>query len=189
MWSWLLIWSLVAHSKTVLPMGSPCVSLRLPAHYRRDICEFCTTLPHAEAGATFADDSSELDDSLEDPDQESGVQLGVVVPCEASTSNLLFKAIDWHDWDGGKAGGWPVRAPFQFSASILIFGQYPAKASQHYSESRGACTSRHLMWLTWSFMRIRGLSASSTPRRAITNGRHNGEECCSTLRPTCLPLG
>ncbi|CAN0256705.1 unnamed protein product, partial [Ectocarpus sp. 12 AP-2014] len=40
---------------------------------------------------------------------ETGVQLGTVLPLEGSLADsVLFKNVDWHDWDGGKAGGWPV---------------------------------------------------------------------------------
>ncbi|CAM9886896.1 unnamed protein product, partial [Hapterophycus canaliculatus] len=38
-----------------------------------------------------------------------GVQLGTVLPLEGSLAEtVLFKNADWHEWDGGKAGGWPV---------------------------------------------------------------------------------
>lgn len=50
------------------------------------------------------DDDYDLDEAC-----ESGVQLGMVVEWEASARQLLFTNTDWHDWDGGKAGGWPVR--------------------------------------------------------------------------------
>lgn len=54
------------------------------------------------------DEDFDDEESFEDAEEESGVQLGMVVPCEGREKTLLFRDIDWHDWDGGKAGGWPV---------------------------------------------------------------------------------
>lgn len=63
-------------------------------------------------------DTVEDDDDFDDDDEyenyhtgeESGVQLGTVRPLEGSLAEtVLFKDADWHEWDGGKAGGWPVR--------------------------------------------------------------------------------
>lgn len=55
------------------------------------------------------DDSDDDEDIFDYATEESGVQLGTVVPLEGSQDRVLFKNVDWHDWDGGKAGGWPVR--------------------------------------------------------------------------------
>ena len=63
-------------------------------------------------GGAYADEDFDDDDydSFDDGDEESGVQLGTVVPLEGSLADsVLFKNVDWHEWDGGKAGGWPVR--------------------------------------------------------------------------------
>ncbi len=64
-------------------------------------------------GGAFADEDSEDEDydsfDEHDTDEESGVQLGTVLPLEGSlVDSVLFKNVDWHEWDGGKAGGWPV---------------------------------------------------------------------------------
>ena len=53
----------------------------------------------------YSEDSEDIDYAA----GESGVQLGTVVPLEGPQARVLFKNVDWHDWDGGKAGGWPVR--------------------------------------------------------------------------------
>ncbi|CAM9427906.1 unnamed protein product, partial [Choristocarpus tenellus] len=37
------------------------------------------------------------------------VQLGIAIPLEIPQEEILFRKVDWHSWDGGKAGGWPVR--------------------------------------------------------------------------------
>lgn len=50
----------------------------------------------------------EDDDFDDDIAEEGGVQLGVIAPIEGPPDKILFKNIDWHGWDGGKAGGWPV---------------------------------------------------------------------------------
>ena len=55
------------------------------------------------------DNSDDDEDLLNYAVGESWVQLGTVVPLEGSQDRVLFQNIDWHDWDGGKAGGWPVR--------------------------------------------------------------------------------
>lgn len=57
------------------------------------------------AGAPEEDEDFDDDEIFE----ESGVQLGTVVPLTEPPGSLLFKNVDWHRWDGGKAGGWPVR--------------------------------------------------------------------------------
>lgn len=54
------------------------------------------------------DEDFDDEENFEDAEEESGIQLGMVVPCEGREKTLLFRDIDWHDWDGGKAGGWPV---------------------------------------------------------------------------------
>lgn len=54
------------------------------------------------------DDDFEDDTSVHEIAEEGGVQLGVIAPVEGPSEKILFKNIDWHDWDGGKAGGWPV---------------------------------------------------------------------------------
>eukprot|EP00752_Nemacystus_decipiens_P006360 g5734.t1 len=57
----------------------------------------------------FDDDYDDDYDSFNPADDESGVQLGTVAPLEGSRADsILFKSVDWHEWDGGKAGGWPV---------------------------------------------------------------------------------
>ena len=55
------------------------------------------------------DDSDDDEDIFNYAAGEGGVQLGTVIPLEGSPDRVLFKNVDWHDWDGGKAGGWPVR--------------------------------------------------------------------------------
>lgn len=55
-------------------------------------------------------DDFDDDDTLEDSSDESGVQLGTVVAIEGPPETVLFRNTDWHGWDGGKAGGWPVRS-------------------------------------------------------------------------------
>lgn len=59
------------------------------------------------------DDFDDYDDeyeSFQGAGEETGVQLGTVLALEGSLADsVLFKNVDWHDWDGGKAGGWPVR--------------------------------------------------------------------------------
>lgn len=58
----------------------------------------------------FDDDYEDDYDSFHQADEESGVQLGTVLPLEGSQADsVLFRNVDWHEWDGGKAGGWPVR--------------------------------------------------------------------------------
>lgn len=58
----------------------------------------------------FDEDYDDDYDSFHQADEESGVQLGTVLPLEGSRADsVLFKNVDWHEWDGGKAGGWPVR--------------------------------------------------------------------------------
>ncbi|CAM9111042.1 unnamed protein product [Ectocarpus sp. 13 AM-2016] len=55
------------------------------------------------------DDYEDEYESFQGAGEESGVQLGTVLPLEGSLADsVLFKNVDWHDWDGGKAGGWPV---------------------------------------------------------------------------------
>lgn len=55
------------------------------------------------------DDYDDEYDSFHQADEESGVQLGTVLPLEGTQADsVLFKNTDWHEWDGGKAGGWPV---------------------------------------------------------------------------------
>lgn len=61
-------------------------------------------------GNGIEDEDEDYDLDEQGMDGESGVQLGTVVPFEGPTGELLFKNIDWHGWDGGKAGGWPVRS-------------------------------------------------------------------------------
>lgn len=53
---------------------------------------------------------AEEDEDFDDDEmfEESEVQLGTVVPLAGPPESLLFKDVDWHRWDGGKAGGWPV---------------------------------------------------------------------------------
>ncbi|CAM9789059.1 unnamed protein product [Discosporangium mesarthrocarpum] len=53
-------------------------------------------------------DSYESDDSGDEAGGEDSIQLGIVVPLEVPQEELLFRTSDWHSWDGGKAGGWPV---------------------------------------------------------------------------------
>lgn len=70
----------------------------------------CSGDEHVKAAKN---DDFDDDDSFGDGDSatadESGVQLGTVVPLEGPPESVLFRNVDWHDWDGGKAGGWPVR--------------------------------------------------------------------------------
>lgn len=70
------------------------------------------TLSYLAIGGHAGEDGDEDfdDENINDTDQESRVQLGMIVSCEGISNSLLFKNINWHDWDGGKAGGWPVRA-------------------------------------------------------------------------------
>lgn len=60
-------------------------------------------------GKVEVDSDSDDEDMFNYTAGESGVQLGTVIPLEGSPDRVLFKNVDWHDWDGGKAGGWPVR--------------------------------------------------------------------------------
>lgn len=64
---------------------------------------------HEHGKVKVDDDSDEDEDVFAYANGQSGVQLGTVVPLEGSQDRVLFKNVDWHDWDGGKAGGWPVR--------------------------------------------------------------------------------
>ncbi|CAM9264410.1 unnamed protein product [Laminaria digitata] len=63
---------------------------------------------HEHGKVKVDDDSDEDEDIFAYANGQSGVQLGTVVPLEGSQDRVLFKNVDWHDWDGGKAGGWPV---------------------------------------------------------------------------------
>lgn len=64
-------------------------------------------------GYPISDEDFDYDDNYDtfrETGVESGVQLGTVLPLEGSLADsVLFKNADWHEWDGGKAGGWPVR--------------------------------------------------------------------------------
>lgn len=70
-----------------------------------DLLSFLRRLCEGDVGCSDVEDDDDFDDDIA---EEGRVQLGVVVPIEGPPEKILFKNVDWHDWDGGKAGGWPV---------------------------------------------------------------------------------
>lgn len=94
----------------------------------RRACAFLDELYRGEGGGgpvpvgedDFDDDFDDDYDSFRHTDEESGVQLGTVLPLEGSQADrVLFKNVDWHDWDGGKAGGWPVSVRIMETGAAL----------------------------------------------------------------------
>ncbi|CAM9865841.1 unnamed protein product [Pylaiella littoralis] len=68
-----------------------------------------TTAPGERGPVTDEDFDDDDYDTFRETGEESGVQLGTVLPLEGPLADsVLFKNVDWHEWDGGKAGGWPV---------------------------------------------------------------------------------
>lgn len=74
-----------------------------------------------EVGPVTDEDFDDDDyDTFRETGEESGVQLGTVLPLEGSLADsVLFKNVDWHEWDGGKAGGWPVRC-MRYDVRIIL---------------------------------------------------------------------
>lgn len=109
----------------------------------RDVCEPELAEHGKVHGKVEVDDDSDDDDDIFDyATEESGVQLGTVVPLEGSQDRVLFKNVDWHDWDGGKAGGWPVRrSPTHYNSIIVTAAMRPQWASLILV---GACNSAAL---------------------------------------------
>lgn len=61
--------------------------------------------------------AEDSDSDSDDSDDKGGfdVQLGFAEPMEPEDAmRLLFRDPNWHDWDGGKIGGKPVRASCSF---------------------------------------------------------------------------